>query len=317
VSTSPQIPERINSQENLKALQRLMAGLLFRPLNADWNMQATAEDGRPADEVAAAFIKPNRLLTSFERLEIYNRQYWFRVLDVLYEDYPGLRAVLGEAEFTRVRIDYLAKYPSNSYTLRDLGSRMEEYLRGSAAFSDPRRDLAIDMVRLEWAHVVAFDGPSAAALGPDALLGCNPEELRLSLQPYLTLLDLHYPVDDLLAQVKEENREALRKEASNAVQDRPSLPETNSEGITVDLQEVFLAVHRFDNQVYLKRLERDAFNLLDGIREGKTLGAACAETVAGSERPAEDWPELLKSWFEEWSQLGWFCERANSSPPES
>ena len=286
-----------------------MAGLLFRPLNADWNMQATAEDGRPVDEVAAAFIKPNRLLTSFERLEIYNRQYWFRVLDVLYEDYPGLRAVLGEAEFTRVTIDYLAKYPSNSYTLRDLGSRMEEYLRGSADFSGPWRDLAIDMVRLEWAHVVAFDGPSAAALAPDALLGCNPEELRMSLQPYLTLLDLHYPVDDLLAQVKEENREALRKEASNAVQDRPGHPETNSEAVAVDPQDVFLVVHRFDNQVYLKRIERDAFHLLEGIRKGKTLGVACAETVVGSERPVEDWPELLKSWFEEWSQLGWFCER--------
>ena len=285
MSTSPQIPERIDSQENLKALQRLMAGLLFRPLNADWNMQATAEDGRPADEVAAAFIKPNRLLTSFERLEIYNRQYWFRVLDVLYEDYPGLRAVLGEAEFTRVTIDYLAKYPSNSYTLRDLGSRMEEYLRGSADFSDPWRDLAIDMVRLEWAHVVAFDGPSAVALAPDALLGCDPEELRLSLQAYLTLLDVRYPVDELLAQVKGENKEALRKEASNAVQDRPDLPETNSARVTVDPEEVFLVVHRFDNQVYLKRIERDAFNLLHGLREGKTLGAACTDTVATSERP--------------------------------
>ena len=27
-------------------------------------------------------------------LEIYNRQYWFRVLDCLYDDYPGLRAIL-------------------------------------------------------------------------------------------------------------------------------------------------------------------------------------------------------------------------------
>jgi Putative DNA-binding domain len=306
---SQQIPEQINSQENLRALQRVMAGLLFRPLNADWNMQAIADDGKPVDELAASFIKPNRLLTSFERLEIYNRQYWFRVLDVLYDDYPGLCAVLGEAEFTRIRIDYLAKFPSNSFTLRDLGSRMEEYLRASTDLSGQRRDLAIDMVRLEWAHVVAFDGPSALALAPDALLGRNPEELKLSLQPYLTLLDLAYPVDDLLAQVKEENKEALRKEASNAVQDRPDLPETNSEGITVDPETVFLVVHRFDNQVYLKRIERDAFRLLHSIQEGKTLGTACADTVADSQRPVEEWPELLKSWFEEWSQLGWFCER--------
>ena len=305
---SQQIPEQINSQENLRALQRVMAGLLFRPLNADWNMQAIADDGQPVDELAASFIKPNRLLTSFERLEIYNRQYWFRVLDVLYDDYPGLCAVLGEAEFTRIRIDYLAKFPSNSFTLRDLGSRMEEYLRASPDLSGHRRDLAIDMVRLEWAHVVAFDGPSAAALAPDALLGSNPEELKLSLQPYLTLLDLGYPVDELLAKIKEENREALRKEASNAVAERAEIPVTDSAGITADPEEIYLAVHRFDNQVYIKRLERDAFTLLKGLSEGKTLGSACADTVASSDRPAEQWPAQLKTWFEEWSQLGWFCE---------
>ena len=39
--------------------------------------------------IAAAFIKPNDRLSSFERLEIYNCQYWFRVLDCLYDDYPG------------------------------------------------------------------------------------------------------------------------------------------------------------------------------------------------------------------------------------
>ena len=51
------------------------------------------------NKVADSFIKPNDRLTSFERLEIYNRVYWFRVLDCLYDDYPGLRAVLGERKF--------------------------------------------------------------------------------------------------------------------------------------------------------------------------------------------------------------------------
>ena len=58
-------------------------------------MQKRWIDGRPMEEAAADFIKPNDRLSSFERLEIYNRQYWFRVLDCLWDDYPGLRAVLG------------------------------------------------------------------------------------------------------------------------------------------------------------------------------------------------------------------------------
>ena len=43
-------------------------------------------------EVAAEFIKPNDRLTSFERLEIYNRMYWFRLIDCVRDDCPGLRA---------------------------------------------------------------------------------------------------------------------------------------------------------------------------------------------------------------------------------
>ncbi len=43
-------------------------------------MRAVAPDGRSMRAVASQIIKPNDRLTSFERLEIYNRQYWFRVL---------------------------------------------------------------------------------------------------------------------------------------------------------------------------------------------------------------------------------------------
>ena len=81
------------------------------------------------NKVADSFIKPNDRLTSFERLEIYNRVYWFRVLDCLYDDYPGLRAVLGEERFMKLITAYLAKYPSASFTLRNLGSRLEKFIR--------------------------------------------------------------------------------------------------------------------------------------------------------------------------------------------
>ena len=46
-------------------------------------------------EPLAGYIKPSSLLTSFERLEIYNRQYWFRVTATVAEDSPALNVVLG------------------------------------------------------------------------------------------------------------------------------------------------------------------------------------------------------------------------------
>ncbi len=84
---------------SLAELQRQMAAAVMMPLTADEDMRAQAPDGRPMAAVAAGFIAPNSLLTPFERLEIYNRQYWYRVLDALAEDFPALRAVVGSQAF--------------------------------------------------------------------------------------------------------------------------------------------------------------------------------------------------------------------------
>ena len=191
-NTSPRPPREINSRAQLRELQRVMAGALFRPLNSKWGMQKQWTDGAPMETVAAEFIKPNDRLSSFERLEIYNRQYWFRILDCLYDDYPGLRAVVGERRFMKLATAYLSRYPSDSYTLRDLGNRLEQFLREEPQWSAPREELALDMVRFEWAQVVGFDGPANPPVTPDDILDTPASKLRLSLQPYLSLLELKF-----------------------------------------------------------------------------------------------------------------------------
>ncbi len=88
-------------------------------------------------DVAESFIAPNSRLTAFERLEIYNRQYWFRVLGALAEDFPALRAVVGGARFEALSIAYLTEHPSRSFTLRNLGSKLPAWLA-----DHPRRPAA-------------------------------------------------------------------------------------------------------------------------------------------------------------------------------
>ena len=100
----------------------------MRPLTKSYSMQPKWTDGRSTKKAVAEFIKPNDRLSSFERIEIYNKQYWFRLLDSLYEDFPGLRALLGDAKFHQLSIAYIDKHPSTSFTLRDLGQHMEKFL---------------------------------------------------------------------------------------------------------------------------------------------------------------------------------------------
>src|SRR5579864_9691143 len=153
----------------LKSLQRTMARAVMQPLTNAERMQQTAPDGKPMRSYAARFIKPNDRLTSFERLEIYNRQYWFRVLSSMMEDFPGLRAVLGDKRFDAMCRAYLLDCPSRSFTLRNLGRQLESWLRKHPKWAGPKQSLAVDIARLEWADIEAFDGKAEPALRPENL----------------------------------------------------------------------------------------------------------------------------------------------------
>ena len=251
-------------------------------------------------EVAAEFIKPNDRLTAFERLEIYNRMYWFRIIDCFYDDCPGLRAALGERKFARLAVAYLAKHPSRSFTLRNLCSRLEHFIRAEPRWTAPRTALAREIARFEWAQTVAFDEAARPVLGPAELGRAQPARLRLGLQPYVTLLALGHPIDTYVIAVKK--RDTLRAEASNApaatrhAARRHRVPRPRRERIWV-------AVHRVDNRLYYKRLEAPAFRILAALRDGQTLARAVA--AAGRGVTAEQ----VQGWFALWAELGWLCRR--------
>jgi hypothetical protein len=309
-NSSSRPPRKINSRAQLRQLQRVMAGALFRPLTSRWGMQKLSTDGVPMKTLASEFIKPNDRLSSFDRLEIYNRQYWFRVLDCLHDDYPGLRAVVGERRFMKLATAYLSRYPSDSYTLRDLGYRLEAFLREEPHWITPREELALDMVRFEWAQVVAFDGPANPPVTPDDILDTSPSKLRLGLQPYLSVLELNFAVDDFLIAAKKRESDALRGEASNAMNAPPKSAVRRKRVRFPKREKVYLAVHRHDNMLYYKRLDQEAFAILTSLERGVTVEDACVEAVSASNRTNVDWSAQIKEWFDAWSALGWFCRKS-------
>lgn len=284
-----------------------MASAVLRPLNARDGMQSRWTDGRSMSSVAEQFIKPNDRLSSFERLEIYNRVYWFRVLECLYDDYPGLRAVVGEKKFMKLATAYLAKYPSESFTLRNLGQRLEKFLREEPQWIAPNEELALDMTRFEWAQVVAFDDAAKPKITTDDLLDTPPSKLKLGLQPYLSLLELNYGVDKFFSAVKKREADSLRSEASNTPDAMPKAPLRKSRVRWPKRERVHLVVHRYDNTLYYKRLEPEGFAILQSFERGLTVEKACVSALAKSTRTDVDWTRQIQEWFHDWSALGWFC----------
>jgi hypothetical protein len=286
-----------------------MATAIFRPLTDDDRMQPRWTDGRRTSEIAEQFIKPNDRLSSFERLEIYNRVYWFRVLDCLYEDYPGLRAILGEKKFLRLATAYLARYPSTSFTLRNLGQHLEKFLRDEPHWIAPREELALDMARFEWAQVIAFDEAAEPPITTDDVLDTAPAKLRLRLQPYLSLLELNHAVDKFLLALKKREADGLRNEASNTFEAMPHERNRRRRIRLPKRERVYLAVHRHGNMLYFKRLEPEAFAILCSLGRGLTLEQACQNAIANRSPSKRDWARQLQEWFHDWAALGWFCRR--------
>ena len=288
----------------LVTLQRAVARAVMQPLTLSERMRRTAPRGGRMSTYAARFIKPNDRLTSFERLEIYNRQYWFRLLSSMAEDFPGLRAVLGGQRFESMCKAYLTECPSRSFTLRNLGARLETWLRQNPSWIRNKQVLALDMVRLEWADIEAFDGQAKPALHSEDLGEIAGPNLQLSIQPYVQLLELHYPVDDLLLEVK--HGDGTADFASNAVQDRRKRSKVRAVA-KLEPAQIFLAVHRLDFSVYFRRIEPEEFALLSALRNGKPIERAIELTFRKSSIPTASRAAFVQDSFQTWATLGWFC----------
>jgi hypothetical protein len=286
----------------LLELQRRMSEDVMRPLSADFHMQTTTDDGRSTAAIAEGYIKPNDRLSSFDRLEIYNRQYWFRIITAVAEDFPALNAVLGSEAFDELVLAYLRENPSSSFTLRNLGSRLPEWLQNHAEFTSGNHDLAMDIARLEWAYVEAFDRAAIPPVNGADFAGFDGET-KLSLQPHLQLLDLKYPVDELVLAVHRETGPS--DIMSNAISER----RPTSEAVLPEMtrQDVYLAVHRYDNSVFYRRIDREAYQLLSSLQSGSSLGFALETAFEVGVYTVEDQAAKIQECFAHAAELGWFC----------
>jgi hypothetical protein len=289
----------------LAALQKAVAHVVMQPLTRNERMRALLPGGQSMRRYVARYIKPNDLLTSFERLEIYNQQYWFRVLGGMAEDFPGLRAILGQRRFDDMCRAYLTECPSQSFTLRNLGSRLEGWLLRNPNWIRGKKLLTLDMVRLEWADIEAFDAAAEPILRLEDLNAASAAMLSLRVQPYIQLLELHYPVDDLVLELRKD--EDAVGFASNAMAQHRKRGKVQ---IVAALRpkQIYLVIHRIDFSVYFRRIEAEEYAMLQALRAGKSIKSAIGVAFQGSSVNEFDRAGYVRNCFQIWATLGWFCQ---------
>lgn len=242
----------------LKKEQRIFLDLIQRPLRPDDRMRSSP--------FVNSLIAPNEKLDSLQRLELYARQYWWRVLASLADDFPQLQAALGPQRFRALIERYLVKYPSRSFTLRNLGRDLPSFLARSTVNGMPRRFLS-DLAAVEWALIESFDAADEEGVSLRDLQG-DAGRLILSRASHVKLVAVKYPIAGLFESAA---RRDVRGDASNLVSKpgAPGIVRRASRQRTHQLRrEHTLLVYRLNHSVYLKALS-DPFAILLSLFDGQ------------------------------------------------
>lgn len=292
---------------NLKALQTALGRVIMQPLEGD--SIAIACGDRATSEIAIKMIKPSLKMDSLSRLEIYCQQYWYRLLDSMEEDFPGVAAMLGEERFRELCVRYLSKHQSSWFSLQKLGSCFFDFVNvESGLISEDLRQAVLDTIKFEWAEIEAFEAEQKEALDLSAIAGLEPTQIYLSVQPHVHVLSLDHAVDTFLLKLKKTVREV---EVSTASLNKPR----KHRKLIRPPQEVktFVVVYRLANSIYYKRISKAHHAILTGLKSGESLMSAFERL---SERNFESKNlQLEATAFQEaffnWTSLGWFCVAGN------
>jgi hypothetical protein len=142
-------------------------------------------------------VAPSATLDPAGRVAIYQTMYFWRLHEVLREDFPKLHGAFGD-DFERLARAYLTAHPSENPSVRHLGARLPGFL-ATHGFGSARPWLA-DLARLERARVDAFDAPDVTPLVANDLRAIPPDawaDLRFELVAALDVVESDWPVHEV------------------------------------------------------------------------------------------------------------------------
>ena len=122
-----------------------------------------------------SIVKPTAGLSAVERVDIYANMYFYRIRDVLREEFPKTVTVMGDDAFHNLVTDYLVACRPAHPSLREAGARLPDFLARHPSIEG--RAWVAELARLERAHLELYDGPDAEVLTLDELRALPPDDL--------------------------------------------------------------------------------------------------------------------------------------------
>jgi hypothetical protein len=286
----------------LKTSQEWFGSIISRAIDTESRIQPLAPSGRPIEEEACTYIKPSPTLRPAQRIQIYNQQYWWRLLNVLHEVFPLVVRLFGYYEFNQqLGIPYLLRFPPNHWSLNALGGRFPGFLE--EAYHADDRALVVDAARLDCAFNDSFLAASSEPVTLENLpVAGDPASLFdkvLYLPKHLHFFEFKY---DLLTL-----REELLKESVDQWLEADFPP------LKKEKQYYFIVYRNFKNLIQWSEMTHAEWALLRQFEQGVTVEAACEWLETQETAVQEAASQHLAEWFQGWIVKRWLT-LARQSP---
>jgi hypothetical protein len=132
------------------------------------------------------------------RLAVYNRQYWFRLFDILQSAFPLTARLLGYWSFN----DYAARFVSvrapRGWNIDDIPSGFDVFFDDVLECTDAsRRKALVESARIDMAWREAFAAPSTPPFRPSDVDASRLLDAHLLPSPSVRIVEEHWPLVDL------------------------------------------------------------------------------------------------------------------------
>lgn len=275
--------------EKLKTIQQWFGSIISRPIDSENKIIPITPLGNPIEKEAAQFITPSPTLKPFQRIELYNQQYWWRLLSCLHESFPCVVRLFGYRGFNeQIGFPYLVKYPPNHWSLNTLGDRLPKWVEEEYKKKD--KNLVLDSSKIDEAYNEIFLSPCKASLSEQSI---DPETLFssiITLQPHVRLFTFDYELFPF--------RDALLKEEPEYWEEN-DFPELEKTG-----KSYFLCYQHPNKSVAWEKIDHAEYALLSRLQTPCSLESAI-EWIETDPKLEEEASEHLHQWLQKWIIYRW------------
>jgi hypothetical protein len=283
--------------ESLKKFQEEFGRAISSPFIWENGSYKTSIESYPKSIVDDS-IDYDDNLKGIERIEYYNKQYWFRLLSTLQEEFPLLSYDMGYYDFNQLSTAYLNHHPSSSPNLNDLIQYFENFTKDILITENilNKTQLEILYFDIKWAQLF-FLSKSKIEVKSD-LNNLSPSEAisrQLIFQEGFELIKCstnHFVL----------RNEVIEYHSQEAPEETKSLIDAQ-----LKKDDYYLALFRLGNVVQYELLDFIQYQILTQLKTGFSLSEAIENVLNNlDEKEVELLAQNIQNWFSRWTSLTFF-----------